>query len=58
LQEDSIHYIQYLNGSNKIFKYTEGDKYSRDSHFGSIELIKELDAEKGMKISFMIDYSD
>ena len=58
MQEDSIHFIHYLNNSNKIYKYTEQEKYSEDKQYGSIELVKKLDVESGIKLSFMIDYSD
>ena len=43
LQEDSIHFIQYLKGNNKIFKYTEGDNRSKSNQYGSIESVKKLD---------------
>ena len=53
LQADSIHFIQYLNGSNKIYKYIEENEY------GSIVIVNDnLNISNDTKLSFMIDKSD
>ncbi len=48
LQDDSIHFIQYLNRSNKLYKYSEDN----------INLIKTLNEDSDIKITFPIDISN
>ena len=47
-QDDSIHFIQNLDGSNRLYKYSSK----------SVELIETLNNEKKMKLTFMTDISN
>ena len=47
-QDDSIHFIQNLDGSNRLYKYSSK----------SVELIETLNKEKKMKLTFMTDISN